>query len=131
VTKQHALVRGWVALQRAWPAYTHVSRILEGEDKHAAWKLVSDLVRLVPASMLPTVGAGPLENFVKRHADDCIEQLERCARRSPRWRKAFKHVGFRPSATAVGARLTALGCIAIERPSQGRPRRSRGRARRA
>jgi len=39
-----------------------VSRIIDGEDTQAAWKLVTDLVRIAPAPMLPTVGAGPLEN---------------------------------------------------------------------
>ncbi len=114
-------------MQRAWPAYSTLSDIVRGQNKNAAWRIVAELVRTVPTPLLQMVGAGPLEDFVKANADDYIDELERHADRSPRWRKALKHVWFRPSETAVAERLIALGCTGINLPPHRGTERQRTR----
>ena len=125
------LIRGWVAMQRGWPAYQRLTAIVRGENAKAAWRILEALVRTVPQPLLVMVGAGPLEDFVKRNADHYIERLEACASESPRWRQALKHVWFRPSETAVAEQLIALGCTGIDVPPRHATRRSSKRSRKA
>ena len=92
-------------MQKNWWGYHKVTKLVQGEKKAEAWKLLEEMVQRVPASLLSMVGAGPLEDCMRQGVEPYIEKLERSARRSSRWRVALKNVWFRPEETTVSERL--------------------------
>lgn len=57
-----------------------------------AWELVLALVALAADDELGYVGAGPVEDFVRRFGAERIEQVEMQARRDPRFRVALGRI---------------------------------------
>jgi hypothetical protein len=64
-------------------------RVTNGDDPHRAWELVLALVEAADDTNLEYVGAGPLEDLVKRFALKLIGEIEIQARRDPKFRRCL------------------------------------------
>jgi hypothetical protein len=64
----------------------------ERADADDAWDLILALVSSAADDDLGYVGAGPVEEFVRRFGAERIEQLETQARRSPKFRAALGRI---------------------------------------
>jgi hypothetical protein len=93
-----ALVRTWVRYQQSgdradfWAA-DRVTMLTSATGAPAeAWQLVLDLFGAAPDDVLGAFAAGPLENVVSCHAHQVIDDVERLARRDPRFRGALGRI---------------------------------------
>ena len=59
------------------------------EEPRRAWVLILDLLAEIPDDTVDFLGAGPLEEFVRRHAVAFITEIEAEAAHNPRFRRAL------------------------------------------
>jgi hypothetical protein len=104
----------WVQLQRNWWAYDEVQDAVENRPRKA-WLLLGRIADLASTRELENdLGAGPLEDFVRRHAPKYIGQIERRASEHERFRRAMGWVRLPRARDPVSQRLFALKCRPIE-----------------
>ena len=80
----------------AWAVDEVTDCLLLGRDADAAWSLVLALVSTADADWIGFVGAGPLEDFVKRFAPERIAEIERQASVDPKFRACLGCVWLEP-----------------------------------
>jgi hypothetical protein len=112
--EQLRVARSWLEVQRHGWAWERVEHLGEG-DPHEAWSLLGVLVDLADSDeLLADIGAGPLEDVLRAHGAELIDEIERKAAADPRFRRALAHTHV-PVADPVSRRLIALGCQPLSR----------------
>jgi hypothetical protein len=107
----------WLTVQRHWWAYDAVCKLVE-TSPHEALSLIFLLVSLADTpELLQDIGAGPLEDLLRRHGAAVIDAVESHAPDNPSLRTALSHVWYREGAE-VGGRLAALGCQSVPTKSR-------------
>ena len=108
------VVRAWNLLQKNWWAHEKVYGACEKQPRRA-WRLLGRMAELASTDeLVGDLGAGPLEDFVRLHAPQFINQIERRAKESSRFRQALKSVYLPAASDIVSSRLFALGVISID-----------------
>jgi hypothetical protein len=109
-----SVARAWIQLQRNWWAYNEVQDAVENRPRKA-WLLLGHIADLASTrELVNDLGAGPLEDFVRRHAPKYIGQIERRACEHDRFRRALGWVRLPRARDPVSQRLFALQCRPIE-----------------
>ena len=70
----------------SWAVDEVTAQVTFGNDPGRAWELVLALVEAADESNLGHVGAGPLEDCVRRFAPQLIGEIEARGRRDPKFR---------------------------------------------
>lgn len=116
-TDEHrALAASWLMMQRHRWAGEALHRQIK-EAPHDAWLTLLCIVdAAADAAMLETIGAGPLEDLVRAHADALVASIEHEAQSNAKLRVALGHVWVRRGPGETVRRLLALGCVPIVPP---------------
>ncbi len=112
--REEEIARSWVTLQRNWWSYEVIQDACE---KHPlrAWRILVRLSSVIDsADLISVYGAGPLEDFVRAHAPQFIDELEALASRNPIFRRAIRLVWLPRAVDDTSKRLFALGCKPLE-----------------
>jgi uncharacterized protein DUF6869 len=107
------LVQSWLTMQRNWWAYEALDRLCHDEpDK--AWDLVLAIVDAADSNdLLETIGAGPLENLLDKHAPQLIGRVEAALADHPRLARALTSVWLRDDDSDANRRLVNFGCKVV------------------
>jgi uncharacterized protein DUF6869 len=62
------------------------------DEPRKAWGLILDLLAEIPEDTVDLLGAGPLEDFVRRYAATFITEIEAEAAHNPRFRSALLEI---------------------------------------
>jgi len=107
----------WLIMQRHWWAYLQLARTLD-EQPEEAWKVLLLLIaRAESVDLLETIGAGPLEDLVRNHAESFISRIESEANSNAKFATALGHVWLAPTSDPTVQRLLALGCQPVGKKS--------------
>jgi hypothetical protein len=83
------LLDGWFVSEAAAWAHREVDELLRA-DRAQGWAAVQALVQQATTEQaLSSIGAGPLEDLVRRYPADLINEVERMAQVEPRFRRAL------------------------------------------
>jgi hypothetical protein len=94
-----------------------VARNLINDDPPEAWRLILELVDKAPdETVLGSVAAGELEDFILAHAAQFIEQIETEARSNSRFKAALSHVYIWRLAPKLFGRIEAAAGAPLARP---------------
>ncbi|MBY0278563.1 hypothetical protein K2Z84_24795 [Candidatus Binatia bacterium] len=119
------VARAWVRVQQNWWAFDSVHGACESHPRRALRLLDAICARATTPMLVRDLGCGPLEDFVRIHAQVFIAQIEgRCAA-NPRFRKALSYAWLPRADDDVSRRLLALGMKPIEAKIEVWQRRSR------
>src|SRR5687767_11130920 len=89
------LVEAWLTMQRNWWAYETLDRLCDGEPEKA-WDLVLAIVDAADSDdLLETIGAGPLENVLDKHAPQLVGRVEAALADHPGLARALTSVWLR------------------------------------
>lgn len=81
------------SVEAGWEAL----RDMVDEGKIETVQLLADLNDAVPAEdAWAVVGAGPLEDLINQHGDRLIDEIDRCAQRTPSFRDDLRGVWYSP-----------------------------------
>ena len=83
--------RGWVEFHDTFWAWVELNRILEEDGPEAAWPIVLALVERADDDAMPSLGAGALEDILRRHGSEMIDRVEQ-AEDDRRFRFCLSHV---------------------------------------
>src|SRR5262245_31441115 len=95
--------------ERFAPIREHEFGLLAVDEQ---WAMILGLLARVPEDTVPLVGAGPLEDFIHRHAPTFLDRIESELRRNPRLQRAVLEINLDRGtfAPAIEARIvTAFG----------------------
>ena len=98
----------------SWAFDEVTDRILDGTDPESAWELVRALIAAADEAALDYVGAGPLEEVVRKHAVQLIDRIEAAAKRDPKFGACLGRIWLAESD------LPAAVCARVVRASGGR-----------
>jgi hypothetical protein len=107
------LVTSWLALRRNWWAMEALHRQIEKEPQEA-WQSLLGLLEAADNELLETIGAGPLEDFLRAHAREFVAVLESEAGHNAKLRTALERVWIPRGEDEVTLRLVKLGCKPVE-----------------
>jgi hypothetical protein len=114
MTDRDSFVEAWLAFQRNWWAFQALKDQI-GEAPSEAWQsILALLAGTNEAEMIRDIGCGPLEDFVCKHGDAFINEVEVEARTNDRLRTALAFVWIRPAENGVVPRLEGLGCQLVK-----------------
>ena len=83
------LVETWFAYEETFWAWSKVSDIVE-QDAERGWELVCELVQQADNDdQLGAIGAGPLEDLLRKHGQAVVDRVEGEARRNTHFRMAL------------------------------------------
>ena len=92
VEELRAQALGWIEFHNTLWAPAELDRILEEEGPEAAWPIVLALVEEADDDAMAPLGAGPLENLLRRHGPEMIDRVEVRAATDQRFRFCLSHV---------------------------------------
>ena len=108
------IAQAWVASQRNWWAYEKTQNLC-WRHPAKAWDLLQHLLELADTKeTILDIGAGPLEDFIRCHAQSFIDRMEALAAKNVRFRRALRIVWIPAGNDDVTKRLVHLGCIPLE-----------------
>jgi hypothetical protein len=87
-----AQARGWVEFHNTFWAWAELHRIVEEDGPEAAWPIVLVLVERADDDAMPSLGAGALEDLLRRHGAELIDRVEARAAVDGRFRFCLSHV---------------------------------------
>src|SRR5262245_58679052 len=107
------VARAWMRIQTNWWAYKNVLDACQNKPRRA-WRLLEALTKYATtAALITDLGAGPLEDFIRKHAPAFICQIERRCAENPRFKRALRKAWLPKATDSVSRRLFALGCKPI------------------
>ena len=108
--EQSKLAESWLTVQRHWWAWDAVNRLCH-EAPLDAWPIILRLVELADDDkLLGDIGAGPLEDLLKKHGALLLTHVESRAASDTQFRKALSSVWLSDRESDVAKRLLDLGC---------------------
>jgi hypothetical protein len=108
--EQLRLAESWLTVQRNWWASDSIDRLCH-EAPLDAWPIILRMVELADDDeLLESIGAGPLEDLLEKHAVIFLDDIESRVARDARFRKALSSVWLSERQSAVAKRLLELGC---------------------
>lgn len=112
-SEQTRLARAWLEVQRNWWAWDQFEKLVETEPR-LAFAILGTLIDLADdEDLLGDIGAGPLEDFLRKHGSLFIDDLEHRAAADHRWRSALASVWLPAAGDATTLRLERLGCTLL------------------
>jgi hypothetical protein len=116
--ERQVLATSWLTMQRHWWALEALHRQLKEQPQEAWLTLLCVIETAEDAEMLQTIGAGPLEDLLRSHAEALIASVELEAVANSKLRIALSHVWVRRKRDLeITQRLLALGCQFIGEPA--------------
>jgi len=88
--RSHA--QSWVVYQQTFWAHEELRRLAEDEGPDAIWPLLREIVEQGSDDAVGLLGAGLLEDVLRKHGPSVIERIERAAVDSGRFRYCLSHV---------------------------------------
>jgi uncharacterized protein DUF6869 len=85
------LIDRWFISQECWWAWDAVYELVSDEPTKG-WEAIEALVRHASDEALNSIGCGCLEDLIRSHPAEFVEQLEELARTDPRFRLALSSV---------------------------------------
>jgi hypothetical protein len=107
VEELHAQALGWVEFHDTLWAWVELNRMLEEEGPKAAWPIVLALVERADDNAMPSLGAGALEDLLRRHGPEMIDRVEARAAVDPQFRFCLSHVWKGDMPYEIWARVVA------------------------
>ena len=92
VEELHTQALGWVEFHETFWAWVELNRMLEEEGPEAAWPTVVALAEQADDDAMPSLGAGALEDILRRHGAEMIDRVEARAAADRRFRFCLSHV---------------------------------------
>ncbi len=83
---------GWVEFHDTFWAWVELNRILEQEGPEAAWPIVVALAEQADDDAMPSLGAGALEDLLRRRGAELVGRVETQAGANRRFRFCLSHV---------------------------------------
>jgi hypothetical protein len=87
-----AQAQAWLRYQQTFWAWQELNRIYQDEGLDAVWPVVLAIIEKANDGALGSVGAGILEDMLRRDGAAAIDRVEAEAARDPRFRFALSHV---------------------------------------
>jgi hypothetical protein len=116
--ERQVLATSWLTMQRNWWALEALHRQLKEQPQDAWLTLLCVIDMAEDPEMLETIGAGPLEDLLRSHAEAVIASVELEAVNNSKLRIALGHVWVRRKRDhEITQRLLALGCQFIAEPA--------------
>ena len=115
--ERQVLVTSWLTMQRNWWAFEELHRQLKNEPQEGWLTLLCLIEAAEGPEMLETIGAGPLEDLLRSHAEGFITSVEFEAAKNSKLRISLSHVWVRHKDHEITRRLVALGCQLIAEPA--------------
>jgi hypothetical protein len=88
-------------------SWAELNRILEEEGPEATWPIVLALVAQADDDAMPSLGAGALEDLLRRHGPEVIGRVETQAAADRRFRFCLSHVWKGEMPDEIWARVVA------------------------
>ena len=115
--ERQVLANSWLTMQRNLWALEALHRQLKEQPQEAWLTLLCVIETAEDPEMLETIGAGPLEDLLRSHAEEFIASVELEAASNSKLRIALSHVWVRRKRDhEITQRLVALGCQFIGEP---------------
>ena len=99
-------LKGWAGRHNFW-AWTVLETLVE-DRPDVAWPMLLELIRRAPDEHLDSIAAGPLEDFIAKHAARVIDVIEAEAARNGRLRLTLAGVWQNATPASVWARVEVL-----------------------
>jgi hypothetical protein len=111
--ERERVARSWLEVQRHWWAFVRMDEFLR-DDPAGAFAILETIIdQAQSGELLGDVGAGPLEDFVRKHGAVFIDRIEEHATRDRRWREALSGVWIPDGDDPLTQRLERIGCTQL------------------
>lgn len=86
-----AQARAWLTYNQNFWAHEEF-KVLVDEGPEAAWPMVAALIERAPIDRLAAIGAGILEDMLRKYGSEIIERVEEWANTDQQFRYCLSHV---------------------------------------
>jgi hypothetical protein len=111
--EQSRIAESWLTVQRHWWAWDSLNRLCD-EAPLDAWPIIVRLVEMADNDeLLEDIGAGPVEELLRKHGPLLLNDVQTLAASDPRFRQVLSHVWLAERDSEVAKSLLDLGCQVV------------------